>query len=281
MKLFQWERTKIIDHKMNRRIETLFYKLPHDVRRKLFSVTRKRSFDLFQTQRQRNLGGRAPYAPFDEKRCIFVHVPKAAGSSVAQTLFGSSGGSHTPVSLYQLIFSKRDYDRYFKFTYVRNPWDRALSAYRFLKAGGMHQNDEELAREMGIGTFESFEEFVVGWMQNTDLDNYMHFRSQYKFICLPGTMHPAVDFIGYFEHIEEDFKVIQEKMGADEVVVLGHHNKTKTMGVTAAAIDYRDSYTSETIGIIAELYAEDINLFGYTFDGIDYGRISRLVRKNS
>lgn len=89
-----------------------------------------------------------------------MHVPKAAGISVATTLYGNMAGSHTPLSRDELVFSRRDFERYFKFTFVRNPWDRLYSAYTFLKNGGRNQSDEAWTRS-NLGGFSDFESFVL------------------------------------------------------------------------------------------------------------------------
>ena len=65
---------------------------------------------------------------YDEYKCIFVHVPRTGGVAIAKSLFGNLGGSHISISLYRKVFSDV-FDGYYKFTFVRNPWDRLVSAY--------------------------------------------------------------------------------------------------------------------------------------------------------
>lgn len=81
------------------------------------------------------------YKPLDNLKCIFVHIPKTAGISISRSIFGNLGGGHTKIRDYELIFSAKDFNNYFKFTFVRNPWDRIFSAYRFLKNGGINEED--------------------------------------------------------------------------------------------------------------------------------------------
>ena len=113
------------------------WQLPYEARRTAFKQFFPEQFDAFQQLRQ--LPPHADYglAPFDQHRCIFVHVPKCAGVSISRSLFGSLVGTHIAMKSFQLIYTEEEFARYFKFAFVRNPWDRLVSAYRFLKRGGM------------------------------------------------------------------------------------------------------------------------------------------------
>ena len=70
---------------------------------------------------------------FDKKKCIFFHIPKTAGISLVKALFGDLDWGHRDVKYYRNVFNKKKFDSYFKFTFVRNPYDRLFSAYSFLK----------------------------------------------------------------------------------------------------------------------------------------------------
>jgi hypothetical protein len=66
-----------------------------------------------------------------------------------------------------------------------------------------------------------------------------------------------VDFVGRFEQISDDFNHIMNHIGIDEE--LPHRNSTSHR-------DYRTYYTPETAALIRDLYAIDVDTFGYTFD---------------
>ena len=72
-----------------------------------------------------------------------------------------------------------------------------------------------------------------------------------------------VDFVGYFERLEEDFKEVCRRIGIPAAL--------PPPKAHAPRKDYRSFYTDETRDLVAEAYAQDIDLFGYTFDGIGAG----------
>ena len=99
---------------------------PHAVQRSLFSVVAPRA-----ARRTRRLRGRVrddvntiTLKPFLETRSMFVHIPKTAGISVGLSLYGGKSGDHRTIRDYKLCFSKAEFDSFFKFAFVRNPWDR-------------------------------------------------------------------------------------------------------------------------------------------------------------
>ena len=69
------------------------------------------------------------FRPWDEHRCIFIHIPRTGGGSVAEALFGGGGETHAPLSAMQRHFEQEEFQAYFKFTFVRNPWDRLVCVF--------------------------------------------------------------------------------------------------------------------------------------------------------
>jgi hypothetical protein len=97
----------------------------------------------------------------DEHQCIFIHIPKAAGTSVALTLFGEPS-RHVPWFEYYQA-NPRKFRKYFKFAFVRNPWDRLVSSYFFLRKGGLCDADATWAAE-NLNAYSDFGQFVRGWV---------------------------------------------------------------------------------------------------------------------
>lgn len=232
-----------------------FYRLPYGLRRLIVRAFRPHYFASSQKMRQKR--GEYTYKPFDEYRCIFVHIPKTGGVSVSRALFGNLAGGHATICHYQAVFSRREFDSYFKFSFVRNPWDRLHSAYNFLRSGGMNERDLEWSSRV-LSRFGSFDEFVRQWITRETVYSYYHFVPQTDFLCLPGQDQIAVDFVGRFERIELDFATVCSHIGRS--VELPHHNATK-----AGLAPYRNAYTSASRRIVAAVYRRDIEMFGYEF----------------
>jgi hypothetical protein len=52
-----------------------------------------------------------------DTKSIFVHVPKCAGVSISEALYGNLGGGHTTINEYLYIFSPAEIELFFKFTF--------------------------------------------------------------------------------------------------------------------------------------------------------------------
>jgi hypothetical protein len=191
---------------------------------------------------------------------IFVRIPKTAGHTIKNFLLHNSNLEIKPIlnqgyESYsgQKLKNKIQENTWLeshKFTFVRNPFDRAVSSWKF---GGWKPRYAWKC---------SFAEFVKR-IQSWDLENpktwnerSWHCCSQYAhLINEDGDL--LVDFIGRFENLQEDFNIVCDKIGIPHQE-LPHHNKTKHK-------HYTEYYDDETRQIVAEKYAKDIEYFNYEF----------------
>lgn len=251
---------------MNKTMITRFFrKLYHyilsDEKRYWFYNLRKfRRIDLIKSQVLKTDKGNFSLRHFYAHKCIFVHVTKSAGTSLALSLFGEMP-KHYTAQKYRVIYGKRDFNRFFKFTFVRNPWDRLYSSYSYLKDGGWNETDAEFSRK-NLKNLKNFEDFVMNWLTNERLESHIHFWPQSKFVC-DNRGRPIIDFIGYFETLNEDFNYVLNQLHL-ESRELKHTNKSQRAS-------YIDVYTEEMKNKIANLYSQDINNFGYKFN--DFNRV--------
>jgi len=131
---------------------------------------------------------------------------------------------------------------------VRNPWSRVVSAWAYEKRNPLKRF---LHRREPLET-PSFDDFV------RNLNKYSLVQHTWFTWATPQKewIPNGVTYLLRFETLEDDFKKIQSLFGCS--APLKHTNETKHE-------DYRTYYTPETQAIVAELFKEDIDLFGYEF----------------
>ncbi|MFN8166083.1 MAG: sulfotransferase family 2 domain-containing protein [Bacteroidia bacterium] len=202
------------------------------------------------------------------KKFIFIHIDKSAGTSVKaalskycwyphETMYSSflkkigvrqySEEFYDHIRAYELkhYLDEETFNNFFKFAFVRNPWDWMLSSYTYyLKNPKMHPH---VYFKDQIKTFKDF----ILWQ--TGNPYIYHTQSEYLF---DHEGKQLVDYIGRFESVEEDFKHIIAKLGINEV--LPHKNISKEKG-------YAEQYTDETRELVHKYYQRDIEHFGYNF----------------
>lgn len=197
-----------------------------------------------------------PFSKYNKKlRCIFIHIPKVAGTSVVGALGGDRAKrNHLPWFVYYTA-NPRFYDSAFKFSFVRNPWGRAFSAYRYLSRGGNQSSDLEVAKM--IGRYKSFSDFVISGLGEGHFRNHLLFLPQSDFI-IGGNQKPAVDFVGRYENLNEDFSTVLKRLGIS--AQLQEKNRS------GQGADYRKYYDNDKAAqVINEVYKQDILNFGYEF----------------
>lgn len=198
---------------------------------------------------------------------IYVHVYKVAGQSVKMALRKHEMrwlpgintlaaialesppayafrplGAHAGAAQIRDWLGPEEFARLFSFAFVRNPWDWQVSLYHFIRHNKVNYQ-RRMVSEM------SFDEYIR-WRVDED----RHLQSEY--LCdRHGEL--LVDFVGRFEQLEADFATIATKLGLR--LRLPHVNATRHD-------DYREHYTDETAGLVAEAFAPDIDRFGYSFE---------------
>lgn len=193
---------------------------------------------------------------FDEYRCIFVHIPRTAGISVAMALFNHLAGGHVDARYYRRIFGS-DFWKYFKFTFVRNPYARLVSAYEFLKRGGhpASPNDQRFRDEI-LCEYTDFSEFVLRWLEPNRRWLRPHFRPQHEFVRLGRRL--VMDFVGHVECLQDDFCTVCKQLGIK--ATLEHLNDT---GPRRTSLE--EYYASDAvIQRVREVYAMDFEMLGYS-----------------
>jgi len=146
---------------------------------------------------------------------------------------------------------------FFKFAFVRNPWDWQVSLYHFMLQNKSHRQ-HRLTESLG-----SFEKYLE-WRVNEDL----HLQKDF---VVDSNSQLLVDFVGDYTSLSRDFRYVCHRIGCNSA--LPHLNGSRHR-------DYREYYTDRTIKLVAEAFKEDIEYFGYTFDKPLRKRAAAFRRRN-
>jgi hypothetical protein len=190
----------------------------------------------------------SPIKKVGDRSVIFIHINKTGGTSIGKAL-GLREKQHLTVQEVRDRVGIQNWDSSYTIAFVRNPWDRVSSSYRYrLKVRKNNTNNIEI----------DFKSWVKKVFQERDPRYY-----DYPKMLMPQTNWLKdelgdinIDFIGRFETIEEDFEALCKKLGVQ--LDLPHLNKTKQ-------VPYQDYYDKETMEIVADYFSEDIETFGYSF----------------
>lgn len=200
-----------------------------------------------------------------EPACLFIHIPKTAGNSVMQA-FGVGWDDHMDLERYREKLGAQTLAGAFKFTIIRNPWDRLLSEYNFQRKKSQRADTVRLFLTKPDGTERTFREWMTHafahpeehhakqWGGKTSA--HIHRLSpQVDWVSLDGKL--AVDFVGRIESLQKDFDEIRARLSLPARRLARRNWKLHW--------HYSRYYDAETRDLAARYYARDIDAFGYTF----------------
>lgn len=182
---------------------------------------------------------------------------------------------------------------YFKFTVVRNPWDRFVSGWRYctsvrnltlhetlenlpqedLRANVLAEHATPRVRENFLDAYvkeqiarKAHEVRVRSGLEVTKKPrkighDYRHLTRQQTatFVCPDGTV--AIDAVLYMENLAAGLESIAGRIGIDPAQLV-HKNRSRD----ANADDYRNVFDDRARALFEKAYGDDIALLGYDFD---------------
>jgi hypothetical protein len=228
----------------------------------------------------------------NKHKCLFIHIPKTAGQSVERIFLSLNGLdwenrsslllkkntsivnapprlSHLTAAQYVSLefLSPTDFMEYYKFSVVRNPWDRVVSIYKYLQ----------------YNRFMGFEQFI-DQLPRLRKVNPMFFMDQWDYLYVDGQI--AVNRICRFENLQNDFDKVMDDLGIPRLT-LPHTNKdsnANTSKLIKAVVndptligqfmvdkimrhnyDTSVNFTAKSVRAIEQIYIKDIKAFNYTF----------------
>ena len=185
---------------------------------------------------------------FLDKKCVFFHIPKTAGISISNSLFGDTKWGHRNVDFYKSHYGEKVFNSLYKFCFVRNPYDRLFSAYTFLKKGGINNLDLEFSNSY-LQEFANFSEFVLKGLEKEEIMNWVHFKPQYTFVCDEND-NIVMDFVGKMENLNADFNTICKHLNIE--------SELQKLNMSAAK---KNEFSEEIKTMIKLKYQKDFNLF--------------------
>ena len=190
-------------------------------------------------------------------KCIFIHIPRCGGTSMEVAISGQDwwkverSTKHLVASTAKKIYEPY-WNDYFKFSFVRNPWDRMVSMSKFSKFYGV---DLDNGNKNMSKYFKKFPKIEVDRRSESKNDKFEPIENA----VFLNILNVELDFIGRFENINEDFEFVCESIGEPPLSFV-NHSKTQSKHK-----HYTEYYDEETKQIVAERYAKDIEYFGYEF----------------
>lgn len=203
-----------------------------------------------------------------QRGCIFVHIPKTGGTSIENVLWP---GPRTPADLWsttngggrnayqtgglQHLLARHirqevgdaAFAACFKFTIVRNPFDRLVSQFAYTIRAR-----PDLRALLGLESDAPFSLYLgrIGERPHVQWERQCSFLDDADGRCL-------IDFVGRFERLDADFAEILRRLGLP-AASLPHANAGRRG-------PYRDYYSAADRRRVERLYGDDLARFGYTF----------------
>ncbi|MEM6580399.1 MAG: sulfotransferase family 2 domain-containing protein [Pseudomonadota bacterium] len=148
-----------------------------------------------------------------------------------------------------LYYPVNSYKGYFKFAFVRNPWDRLASTWinKVVRKNTLKFSE---ADHQKMQRFENF----VGFVSDLNIEDCdRHIRSQSALIDLN-----TLDYLGRMETFDRDARYIFDKLKLKKADIVPRN-------VTSERKAYRDYYDDRLVEEVAQIYRKDIQILGYTF----------------
>jgi hypothetical protein len=205
--------------------------------------------DLFQEK--------IPYPFYIKNRedVVFIHITKNAGTSLTRCFDFNPVietknllKHYTASNILEIIGQKKWEDAY-KFTIVRNPWDRMLSYYFFRKT---KQKKEFLTHDF------TFEQLLIYLDDNKLLGDQKQLgRLQFDWLSIDG-VNIDLNQILRFENLNEDIKLLAKNIDVVDYTF-------EKINASDRDSDYKFYYNKNTKSIIEKNYEKDIDYFKYVF----------------
>jgi len=197
------------------------------------------------------------------KNCIFIHIPKTAGTSMEEALgiditsyrtpdkkrlYGMLDGiamQHYTAKQVRDIIEPEIFNNYFKFAFVRNPYDRVVSEWLWhLSVTGWK--------------YYSLDSFIKN-MDKMPAVYRDHITPQHEFVYDGGEL--IVDFVGRYEKLAWDWEYVRASVY--QISGLELKKKLPIRMASGQRKNWESYHNPKTRSMIYERYQKDFELFDY------------------
>jgi hypothetical protein len=197
-----------------------------------------------------------------QKRFLFIHIPKTAGNSIQSALrdysedqlvalrkeqdgverFGLRNPKykikkHSTLAEYRTALGETQFDDLYKFTCIRNPWDRMVSYY-FTPTQKTEPWD-----------WKKFRKIILGALSVAD---YLRLDKG------EGDLFANVDYVMRFENLADDFRTVCRALDISPTTLPRYNRSNRE--------HYSKYYDDELRELVRARFAAEIERFGYTFE---------------
>lgn len=232
------------------------------------------------------------------KKFIQIAIPRTASTTISDALENRtySDPKEHHCTIKEAISKYPEAKDFYKFSFVRNPFDKLVSIYFEFRKNRKCQYSEkrvidiELLSEFDIGVivdhFRNNTMFGVEDIVNkaqtihsaTDTENFrnfcknlktstrmkdLFFKPQFDYISIDGTN--VMDYIGKFENLKEDWSHIRAEIGMAEASLGDSPKEPRGFMRGSDHPPYEEMYTEKEIEIVENLYKKDLEYFNYSF----------------
>lgn len=188
---------------------------------------------------------------FQKTGVVFIHVPKAAGTSINLALYGR-GGDHISLAEYWRKFphSMRGLKT---FAVVRDPLDRFASAFYYLKAGGINEVDSRFA-ETHLASFQTpsqLAEALISSQLQYHILNFIHFRTQVSWLLDPSSGR-SVDYLVPLGRLQLLQAWLKKNLGRNFSIPVSNAGPKDTKKSEELSVHAKE--------ILSRVYAEDFEI---------------------
>lgn len=203
-------------------------------------------------------------------RCIFVHIPKTGGTSIEDLIwpdmalrsesdlwmgfvdpyhnkYQTGGLQHLLARQIRSEVGADVFESYFKFSIVRNPWDKAVSQFAYMS------QRKDLMDYIGMQPGDCFKKYL----ELISRKKHVQWEPQVSFV-FDDNGDSLVDHIGRLESFTQSVTRIMSRLGITTTAI-PHSNKGQRNA-------YQDYYDTESEEWVRAMYADDVQTFGYAFD---------------